>query len=44
MKKENKKDFPNALNIEVTGQDLWRQFRENKNFWFYGPNGTGPDL
>ena len=31
---EKKKDFPNPLNIEVTGLDLWRQFRKNQNFLF----------
>ena len=27
-KKKKKKDFPNPLIIEVTGPDLWRQFRK----------------
>ena len=42
--KKKKKDFSKPLDIEVTGQDLWRQFQKNKNFCFYGPKGTGPDL
>ena len=42
--KKKKKDFTNTLDIEVTGQDLWHQFRKNQNFCFYGSKGTGPDL
>ena len=42
--KKNKKDIPNPLDIEVTGPDLWFQFRKNLNFCFYSPKGTGPDL
>ena len=41
---KKKKNFPNPLDIEVTGPDLWRQFRKNKNFYFYGPYDTSPDL
>ena len=44
MKKEKEIDFPNLLDIEVTGPDLWRHFLKNGNFCFYGPKGTGPDL
>ena len=40
---EKKKEFPNPLDIEVTGPDLWRQFRKNKIF-FYGPKATGLDM
>ena len=29
---KRKKDFPNSLDIEVTGPDLWRQFLKNQNF------------
>ena len=36
--------FPNSIDIEVTGPELWHQFRENQSFCFYGPKGTGPDL
>ena len=43
-KKKKKKGFPNPLNFEVTGPDLWRQFWKNQNFCFYGLKGTGPDL
>ena len=39
-----KKDFPNPFDMEVTGPDLWRQFKKNESFCFYGPKGTGPDL
>ena len=39
-----KEDFPNPLNIEVTGPDLWRQFLKNQNLCFYGHKRTGPDL
>ena len=39
-KKKKKKDFPNPINIEVTGPDLWHQFRKYQNFCFYGPKGT----
>ena len=41
---EKMKDFPNPLDIEVAGSDLWRQFRKNLNFCFYGHKGTGADL
>ena len=34
---KKQKDFPNPLDIEATGPDLWRQFLKNLNFWFYGP-------
>ena len=30
--KKKKKDFPNPLDIEVTGPDLWPQLWENLNF------------
>ena len=40
----DKKHFLNPLDIEVTGPNLWRQFRKNKSFYFYGPKGTDPDL
>ena len=33
-KKKKKKDFPNFLDIEVIGPDLWRQFRKIKIFFF----------
>ena len=37
-----KKDFPNPLDIEVTGLELWGQFWKKQNFCFYDPKGTGP--
>ena len=42
--KKKKKRFPNPLDIEVTGLELWRQFWKNENFCLYGPKGTGLDL
>ena len=44
MEKKKKKDFFKPLHIEVTGPDLWHQFRKNQNFWFYGKKDTGPDM
>ena len=41
---KNKKDLVNPLDIEVTGPDLWWQFRKNQNFCFYVPKGTGLNL
>ena len=43
-KKKKKKIYPTPFDIAVTGPNLWRQFRRNQKFSFYGPNGTGPDL
>ena len=39
-----KEDFSNTLDIEVTGPEVWHQFRKNQNFSFNGPKGTGLDL
>ena len=44
IKEKKKKDFLNILDIEVTGQYLWRQFRKNQNFGFYGPKDIGLNL
>ena len=41
---KKKKDFPNPLDIEVPGLNLWRQFQKYQKSCFYGRKGTGPDL
>ena len=41
---KRKKDFHNPLDIEVTGLDLWSQFRKNQKFCFYSPKVKGKDL
>ena len=39
---KKKKDFHNPLDIKVI---FWKiRNLKNKNFCFYGPNGTGPEL
>ena len=41
---EKEKKIPNPLDIEVTGPDLWRQFRKNQNFSVYCNKDTDLDM